>query len=190
MLTSLGVMEPGPVLKHSKLLCLPGSAAICQRQGHSILMIFGFWISKKSPLQAWYIVVFTKLVKILWQLPTLTRCSMPSNGDTVLGPCSIARALYSDGFSAFDQQFFFRSKRQFLQNSTLGLRYVPLKMLSQNPWHLRHFSFSFDGYSVWQAIARPAEVQLTWVLFLQLENSQLMILGTGSASKVHSKPDL
>ena len=55
---------------------------------------------------------------------------------------------------------------------------------------LRHFLFSFDGYPLWQAITRPTEVQLTQVLFLQLENSQLMILGIGSASKVHSKPEL
>ena len=48
----------------------------------------------------------------------------------------------------------------------------------------------FYGYPLWMAIAQPPEVQLTQVLFLQLEDSQLMIWGTGSASKVHSKPDL
>ena len=40
---------------------------------------------------------------------------------------------------------------EFLQNSTLGLRYARLKMLSQNMSLLPHFSFSFDGYPLWQA---------------------------------------
>ena len=34
-------------------------------------------------------------MKILGWLPTLTGCSLPSRGATVLGPCSMARALTS-----------------------------------------------------------------------------------------------
>ena len=59
---------------------------------------------------------------------------------------------------------------EFLQNSTLDLRYVHLKMLSQKVALLPQF---WDKL----AIARPAEVQLTQVLFLQVEDSQLMIWG-------------
>ena len=58
---------------------------------------FRFLNFQKSPFEARDIVVFTKLVKILWWLPTLTKCSMPSRGATDLGPYSMARALHSDG---------------------------------------------------------------------------------------------
>ena len=189
-------------------------------------------------------VILPKLVKILWRLPTLSGCSLPSRGATVLGACSMARALHSDGsrflnfcktpLQAWETSVWTQMSdfHQFWRNSTDGSPLwmaiarppevqltwvlflwqanVKLKILGfwifaklhsrpeicafENDWQnlplLPHFSFSFDGYFVWQAIARSTEVQLTQVLFLQLENSQLMILGTGSASKVHSKPDL
>ena len=205
---------------------------------------FRFLNFQKIPFQARDIVNWAKLLKILWRSPTLTGCSLPSRGATVLGACSMARALHSDGsrflnfcktpLQAWETSVWTQMSdfHQFWRNSTDGsplwmaiawppevqLTWVLFLQLEnsqlmilgtgsaskvhskpdlcafendwQNLWHLPHFSFSFDGYPVWQAITRPTEVQLTQVLFLQLENSQLMILGTGSASKVHSKPDL
>ena len=68
---------------------------------------------------------------------------------------------------------------EFLQNSTLGLRYAHLKMDWRNLPLLPQFWDKFDSYPLWTAIAQPAEVQLTQVLFLQVEDSQLMIWGTG-----------
>ena len=184
-------------------------------------------------------VILPKLVKILWRLPTLSGCSLPSRGATVLSQCSMAKGsrflnfcktpLQSWETSVWTQMSDFH---QFWRNSTDGsplwmaialppevqLTWVLFLQLEnsqlmilgtgsaskvhskpdlcafendwQNPWHLRQFWGKIDGYPLWTAIARPPEVQLTQVLFLQLENSQLMILGTGSASKVHSKPDL
>ena len=133
-----------------------------------------FW---KSPFQARDMVILPKLVKILWRLPTLSSCSLPSRGATVLGACSMARALHSDG-------------SRFLNFCKTPLQAWETSVWTQMSVFHQFWRNSTDGSPLWMAIARPPEVQLTWVLFLQLENSQLMILGTGSASKVHSKPDL
>ena len=132
---------------------------------------FNFW---KSPFHAWGIVILPELVKILWWLPTLTGCSLPSRGATVLGACSMARALHSDGsrFIIFAKPHSRPEKWVFEQRRAIFTKFGEIPHI------------------LWMAIAWPAEVQLTWVLFLWLANAQLMILGTGSASKVHSKPDL
>ena len=122
-------------------------------------------------------VILPKLVKILWHLLTLSGCSLPSRGPTVLGACSMARALHSDG-------------SRFLNFCKTPLQAWETSVWTQMSDFHQFWRNSTDGSPLWTAIARPPEVQLTWVLFLQLENSQLMILGTGSASKVHSKPDL
>ncbi len=42
----------------------------------------------------------------------------------------------------------------------------------------------------WTAKGQPAEVQLTWVLFLWLANAKLMIWGFWIFAKLHSRPEI
>ena len=122
-------------------------------------------------------VILPKLVKILWRLPTLSGCSLPSRGPTVLGACSMARALHSDG-SGF-----------------LNFCKTPLQAWETSAWtqisdYHQFWRNSTDGCPLWSAIARPPEVQLTWVLFLWLANAQLMIWGFWIFAKLHSRPEI
>ena len=122
-------------------------------------------------------VILPKLVKILWRLPTLSGCSLPSRGATVLGACSMARALHSDG-SGF-----------------LNFCKTPLQAWETSVWtqmsdYHQFWRNSTDGSPLWMAIARPPEVQLTWVLFLWLANVKLMIWGFWIFAKLHSKPEI
>ena len=136
--------------------------------------LLNFW---KSPFPARDTVNLTKLVKILWQLPTLTKCSMPSRGASVLDACSIARTLHSDG-------------SRFLNFCKTPLQAWEMSVWTKTSNFHQNWRNSTDGCPLWTAIARPAEVQLTWVLFLWLANAQLMIWGFWIFAKLHSRPEI
>ena len=138
---------------------------------------FRFLNFQKSPFQARDIVIFTKLVKILWRLPTLTKCSMPFRGATVLGPYSMARALHSDG-------------SRFLNFCKTSLQAWEMSVWTQMSNFHQIWRNSTDGCPLWTAVAQPPEVQLTWVLFLWLANAQLMIWGFWIFAKLHSRPEI
>ena len=120
-----------------------------------------FW---KSPFQAWDMVILPKLVIYCDVYPLY-----PAVACLPEVPLSWVPVPWQEHFILMVLGFWIFAK----------LHSRPEKQVFEHRWAF----FT-------KAIARPPMVQLTWVLFLQLENSQLMILGTGSASKVHSKPDL
>ena len=68
----------------------------------------------------------------------------------------------------------------------------PEKQVFEHRWAFCHqfWRNSTDGCPLWSAIARPPEVQLTWVLFLWLANAQLMIWGFWIFAKLHSRPEI
>ena len=138
---------------------------------------FRFLNFQKIPFQARDIVNWTKLLKILWHSPTLTGCSLPSRGATVLGACSMARALHSDGSRFLN---FCKTPLQAWETSV----WIQMSVFHQ------FWRNSTDGCPLWTAIARPPEVQLTWVLFLWLANAQLMIMGFWIFAKLHSRPEI
>ena len=49
---------------------------------------------------------------------------------------------------------------------------------------------SSDGCPLWTAVARPPEVQLTWVLFLWLANVKLIIWGFWIFANLHYRPEI
>ena len=120
-----------------------------------------FW---KSPYQARDMVILPELVKILWWFPTLTRCSLPCRGATVLGHYSSPRALPSGG-------------SRFLNFCKTPLQAWETSVWTQMSNFYQNWRNSTDGCPLWMAKARLPEVQLTWVLFLWLANAKLMIWG-------------
>ena len=129
-LKSGGVMDPGPSYKTLQT---------------NDFRFLNFW---KSPLQAQDTV--TKLVKILWRLPTLTRCSLPCRGATVLGHYSSARALPSGGSG-----FWIFAK----------LHSRPEKLVFEHKWAIfTKFGEIPQMLALFEWPWLP-EVQLTWVLF-------------------------
>ena len=122
-------------------------------------------------------VILPELVKILCRLPTLTRCSLPCRGATVLGPCSMARALHYDG-------------SRFLNFCKTPLQAWEMSVWTQTSNFHQIWRNSTDGCPLWIAIARLPEVQLTWVLFLWLANAKLLIWGFSIFTKLHSRPEI
>ena len=66
---------------------------------------------------------------------------------------------------------------EFLQNSTLGLRYARLKMDYQKVALLPQFWGKIDGYPLWLDVACLPEVPLSWVTVPWQEHFILMVLG-------------
>ena len=125
---------------------------------------FRFLNFLKNTFDARDIVIWTKLVKVLWWLPNLSGCSLPSRGATVLGLYSMLRGLPSDG-------------SRFLNFCKTSLQAWETSVWKQMSDFHQIWRNSTDGCPLWTAIAQPPEVQLTWILFLWLANAQLMIWG-------------
>ena len=135
---------------------------------------FNFW---KSPFHAWGIVILPELVKILWWLPTLTGCSLPSIVATVLGYCSMGRALHSD-------------ISRCLNYCKTPLQTQEVSLWTQMTNFYQIWKNSNYNCPLWTAIACLPEVQLTCILFLWLANAKLMIWGLWIFAKLHSRPEI
>ena len=138
---------------------------------------FWFLNHQKSPFEAKEKVIWIKLAKILWRLSTLTGCSLPSRGATVLSHCSMARALHSDG-------------SRFLNFCKTPLQAWEMSVWTKTSNFHQIWRNSKDGCPLWMAIAWLPEVQLTWVLFQWLANAKLMIWDFWIFAKLHSRPEI
>ena len=115
---------------------------------HSKLIILGFLNFWKSPFEARDIVVWTKLVKILWRLPILTGCSLPAEV-----PLSWVPFLWHEHFPLMVLGFWIFAK---LHSRPEKQVFEHRQAIFIKIW--RNF---LDGCSLWTAIAWLPEVQLT-----------------------------